>query len=104
MKQMKFYTEDETLNKVLGEKGTSLRDDYEDQIQSFLIGEAIKQARISKNLTQEQLSELLGVKRAQVCRIEKGQNLTFATISRVFKAMNIKASLELGGIGKVALW
>ena len=104
MARMKFYTEEEALNKVLGEKGTPLRDDYEGQMQSYLMGEAIKQARLSKNLTQEQLSELLGVKRAQVCRIEKGQNLTFSTISRVFKAMNINATLELGGIGKVTLW
>lgn len=104
MAQMKFYTEEEALNKVLGKKGKPLRNDYEAKMQSFLMGETIKKARLSKNLTQEQLGELLGVKRAQVSRIEKGQNLTFATISRVFKAMNITASLDLGSCGKVALW
>lgn len=101
---MKFYTEEETLNKTLGKKGTPLRDNYDRQIQSYLMGETIKKARLSKNLTQEQLSVLLGVKRAQVCRIENGHNLTFATVSRVFKAMGINASLELSGIGKIPLW
>ncbi len=104
MTQMKFYTEEEALNEVLGEKGKPLRNDYEVKMQSFLMGETIKKARLSKNLTQEQLGELLGVKRAQVSRIEKGQNLTLATISRVFKAMNITASLDLGSCGKIALW
>lgn len=104
MTPMKFYTEDEALDRLLGKKGEPLRNDYEAKMQSFLMGEAIKKARLSKNLTQEQLGELLGVKRAQVCRIEKGQNLTIATISKVFKAMNIPATLDLGIQGKVALW
>lgn len=103
MAQMSYYTEEEALNKVLGEKGNPLRDDYEANMQSFLMGEAIKKARQSKNMTQEQLGELLGVKRAQISRIERGQNLTLATISKVFKAMNITVSLDLGACGRIAL-
>jgi transcriptional regulator with XRE-family HTH domain len=68
------------------------------------IGEAIKQARQSKNLTQEELGNLIGVQRAQISRIENGKNLTFSTIARVFKAMGISAKLEIGNMGKVALW
>lgn len=103
MAQMSYYTEEEALNKVLGEKGNPLRDDYEANMQSFLMGEAIKKARQSKNMTQEQLGELLGVKRAQISRIERGQNLTLATISKVFKAMNITVSLDLGACDRIAL-
>lgn len=43
---------------------------------TLLIGEAIKQARKEKNLTQEQLGVLMGVQRSQVSRIERGHNLT----------------------------
>ena len=64
----------------------------------------IKQARQSKNLTQEELGNLIGVQRAQISRIENGKNLTFSTIARVFKAMGISAKLEIGSMGKVALW
>lgn len=103
MAQMSYYTEEEALNKVLGEKGNPLRDDYEANMQSFLMGEAIKKARQSKNMTQEQLGVLLGVKRAQISRIERGQNLTLATISKVFKAMNITVSFDLGAYGRIAL-
>lgn len=105
MEEMKFYSEDEALNMVLGTKGTPARDRYETDINNFLIGEAIKQARESKNLTQEQLGELMGVKRAQISKIESGKSVTFSTIVRAFKAMGVKsASLELGSLGKVALW
>lgn len=101
---MKFYTEEEILDKHIGEKGTIQRDKFEADINSFLIGEAIKQARQSKNLTQEELGNLIGVQRAQISRIENGKNLTFSTIARVFKAMGISAKLEIGSLGKVALW
>ena len=88
----------------LGEKGTSARDDYEAEMNSFLMGEAIRKARLSKHLTQEQLGDMIGVKRAQVSRIEKGHNLTFATMARVFRSMGIRATLDMGSVGKVALW
>lgn len=89
---MKFYKEDEMLDKVIGSKGTPERDKYEADIHSFLIGEAIKQARLSKNLTQEDLGKLIGVQRAQISRIENGKNLTFSTIARVFQAMGISCN------------
>ena len=103
MNNPKFYSEEKALDMVLGEKGTSLRNQYETDVQVYLIGEAIRQARQSKNLTQEQLGEMIGVKRAQVSRIENGRNLTLSTVSKVFKAMNIPAWLHLSGIGNVAL-
>lgn len=108
METMKFYTEEEILDKHIGKKGTPKRDQFEADLKadlnSFLIGEAIKQARQSKNLTQEELGNLIGVQRAQISRIENGKNLTFSTIARVFKAMGISAKLEIGSMGKVALW
>lgn len=101
---MKYYTEGEALDKVLGEKGTPLRNQYEADMNAFLIGEAIKKARQSKNLTQEELGAMIGVKKSQVSRIEKGSNITFVTMAKIFRAMGISASFEMAGIGKVALW
>ena len=101
---MKTYTFEESLNRALGKKGEPLRDEYENEMKSFLIGESIRKARQAKELTQEQLGELMGVKRAQVCRIEKGRNLSLNTIARAFKAMGINATLDMGKFGRVALW
>lgn len=104
METMKFYTEEEVLDKYMGGKGTPKRDKFEADMHSFLIGEAIKKARESKNLTQEDLGNLIGVQRAQISRIENGKNLTLSTIARVFQAMGVSAKLEIGNLGKVALW
>ena len=99
MKDNKFYTLGEIEDKYIGKKGTPKRDKYEVDLQtdvhSHFIGEAIKQARLSKNMTQEELGSLIGVQRAQISRIESG---------RIFKAMGISAKLEIGNLGKVALW
>lgn len=105
MEEMKVYTHEEMLDRVIGEKGSPAREKYENDINNFLIGEAIKQTREAKNLTQEQLGELMGVKRAQISKIESGKSISFSTIVRAFKAMGVKtASLDLGSLGKVALW
>ena len=105
MKQMKLYTHEEMLDRVIGVRGTPEREKYEDNINNFLIGEAIKRTREAKNLTQEQLGELMGVKRAQISKIESGKSVNFSTIVRAFRAMGVKsANLDLGSLGKVALW
>ncbi|WP_290380012.1 helix-turn-helix transcriptional regulator, partial [uncultured Muribaculum sp.] len=80
MATMKLYTHADMLDRVIGEKGTPQRDSMEAELQSYLIGEAIKLARKEKKLTQQQLGELMGVQRAQISRIEKGHNLTVSTI------------------------
>ncbi|HBX46070.1 MAG TPA: transcriptional regulator, partial [Porphyromonadaceae bacterium] len=68
------------LDKVIGVEGTHERDAYDTEVNSFLIGESIKQARQSKNLTQEEPGKLIGVQRAQISRIENGKNRTFLII------------------------
>lgn len=73
---MKLYTHEEMLDKVLGKEGEPLRDKYEADINSYLMGETIKKARKAKKLSQEQLGELMGVTKSQVSRIENGKNLS----------------------------
>jgi DNA-binding XRE family transcriptional regulator len=95
---MKTYTLAEVKDKYLGEKGTEERDAYENELRLDLIGEAIKQARKERKLTQTQLGELIGVKKAQISKIEN--NLTdarFETILKVFRALkaNVKFSVEM---------
>lgn len=67
------------------------------------VGEAIRLARKSQNLTQSQLGERLGVGKAQISRIETGDSATLATLSRVFKAMGLTVSIDIGGVGKFPL-
>lgn len=103
MEEMKFYTLEEIKDKHIGKKGTPERDKYEAELQLYLVGEAIKQARKSKNMTQEELAQRIGVQRAQVSKIENGRNLTLATVARVFRAMGLEARLSVAGFGNISL-
>lgn len=106
----KLHSMEEVLDKHFGPIGTPERDEHErrvaNAVHAYHIGEAIKKARIEQNLTQEELGERIGVKRAQISKLEKGYSITIPTMSRVFKALGFAtASLDLGGnLGKVALW
>ncbi len=102
---MKFYTEEEIINKYIGEEGSPKRVAFDKDIEDFLIGEAIKKTRLQQNLTQKQLGELVGVKEAQISKIESGKSITWNTIVKVFKAMGANSgTLDLGEMGRVALW
>lgn len=108
MEKMKLYTMGELLNRDIGPVGTEERDNFErevaEDIHAFHVGEAIKQARLSQSLTQEQLGKKVGVQKAQISRLERGKSISLSSMARVFKAMGIPLTLEVGNIGKVALW
>lgn len=102
MAPMKYSTIEELEDRILGVEGTPRRDAFEaevkEEIRAWHVGEAIKEMRKEKNLTQEQLGELMGVKKAQISKIESGRNVTLSTIARAFHALGVQASLQLGKI------
>lgn len=104
---MRYTTFEELENRYLGKIGTPRRDAYEaavsEEIRAYHIGEAIRAARKEKNMTQEELSALMGVQRSQISKIESGRNLTINTIARAFKALGIHAELTAGDV-TLALW
>ncbi|TDN89247.1 DNA-binding XRE family transcriptional regulator [Salegentibacter sp. 24] len=95
-KGMKTYSLDELTDKYIGEKGTPKRDEFENELRLDLIGNAIKQARKERNLTQAQLGELVGVQKAQISKIENHlTDARFETILKVFKALNAKINFNV---------
>jgi DNA-binding XRE family transcriptional regulator len=58
------------IDKHIGKVGTERRDTFENELRIDLLGQAIKQARQERNLTQAQLGELVGVQKAQISKIE----------------------------------
>ena len=106
---MRLYTLEEVQDELIGPIGTPRRDAFESklaaELEAYKIGEALKKARKEQNLTQKKLGEMVGVKEAQISKIENGKSVAFTTIIRLFKALGAKtASLDLGNMGKVALW
>ena len=104
---MKTYTLEELTDKYIGEVGTPKRDKFEDdlkaELQAYHIGEAIKQARLTKNLTQEQLGEKIGVQKSQISRLERGKSITLSSLMRLFSAMEIPLTLDMEGVGKISI-
>ncbi len=86
--KMKSYTLAEMKDKYIGKVGTVERDKYEYELSMDILGRMIKKARQERNLTQEQLGELVGVQKAQISKLESSANsATIDTILKVFKAL-----------------
>lgn len=93
---MRTYSLEELTDKYIGKKGTGKRDEFENELRLDLLGQAIKRARQERNLTQEQLGALVGVKKAQISKIENSTtDARFATILKVFKALDAKVNFNV---------
>lgn len=100
---MKYYRIETAEDLLLGKKGSQYRDEYDSDLEQLYIGEAIKKVRLSRNMTQEELGAIVGVRRAQICRIEKGHNITLSNLSRLFRAMNVNVRIEIPECGTFIL-
>jgi len=93
---MKTYTLEEVQDKLIGKVGTPDRDKFEYELQMDLIGKAIKQTRMERHLTQEELGKLIGVQKSQISRLESNaSNVTMDTLMRVFTALKAKVKLHV---------
>ena len=93
---MKTTSLDELTDRYIGIKGTKKRDAFDYELTLELLGEAIKQARKERNLTQQQLGELVGVKKSQISKIENSMtDARFETILKVFRALNAKINFNV---------
>ena len=87
---------DKMIDKHIGECGTERREAFENELRIDLLGQAIRQARQERNLTQEQLGELVGVQKAQILKIENSvKNARFETILKVFDALGAKVNFSV---------
>lgn len=94
--KFKTVSLDTMIDKHIGKRGTKRRDAFENELRIDLLGQAIKQARQERNLTQEQLGELVGVQKAQISKIENSvKNARFETILKVFEALGAKVNFNV---------
>ena len=97
-KNIKMMTLDQMKDKDIGKIGTPERDKYEFDLRMEVLGDMIKSVWKERNLTQEQLGELVGVQKSQISKLERNtKNVTIETILKVFKALktNVKFSVEM---------
>ncbi len=94
--EIKSYSLAEMKNKYLGEVGAQERDEYEYELNMDVLGRMIKTARQERNLTQEQLGELVGVQKSQISKLESSTNsATIDTILKVFKALKAEINFNV---------
>ena len=93
---MKTYSLDEMMDKHIGKVGTPNREAFENELRLDLLGEAIRQASKERHLTQEELGQLVGVKKSQISKLENSlTDARFETIIKVFKALNAKVNFNV---------
>lgn len=93
---MKTYSLDEVKDKFIGKKGTIKRDQFEFELQLDLLGDMIKSTRKERNLTQEELGKLIGVRKSQISKLEKNAgNVTMLTVLKVFTALKAKVNFKV---------
>ena len=93
---MKTTSLDTLIDKHIGEVGTSKRDKFENELRLDVLGQTIRKVRKEKKMTQEQLGKLVGVKKAQISKIENNLNdARFETILKVFRALDAKIKFNV---------
>jgi ribosome-binding protein aMBF1 (putative translation factor) len=71
-------------DEVYGRKGTERRDGLEREIEAIRIGLMIREARLAKQMTQQELAEMVSKKRSYISRIEKdGSNMNLKTLYEI---------------------
>ena len=76
------------------------REDYAIWEREYRATVALYKARQRANLTQEELAKRMKIPRANVSRIENGQNVTFATFARYLRSCGFDFSLRIFPIDK----
>ena len=93
---MKLTSIDELTDRVIGEKGSPEREEFEYELRMDILGTIIKETRKKRKLTQEQLGELLGVKKAQISKLENNtKDFRIGTILRALKALGAKVKMTV---------
>lgn len=96
---VKLYSHQEMVDEIIGKKGTPERDLYDKEIEIELLGYEIKKIRKEKNMTQSDLGKLVGVKKAQISRLEASTtNVNIITLLKVFNALEMKLSLNISNL------
>ncbi|HET9058091.1 MAG TPA: helix-turn-helix transcriptional regulator [Chitinophagaceae bacterium] len=94
--KFKTVSLDTMIDKHIGKRGTKKRDAFENELRIDLLGQAIRQARQERHMTQEQLGELVGVQKAQISKIENSvKNARFETILKVFDALGARVNFNV---------
>lgn len=65
------------------------------------IGTLIREERMRRGMTQEELGAKIGVGKAQISKIESAKGLTIKTVTKVLEALSLSATVTLNAPQKI---
>ena len=93
---MNCMTLDELLDVQYGKVGMPERDEFDKETQAFCLAETLKEERLKAGLTQQQLAERIGTKKAYISRLENGKaDVQLSTLFRIFEGLGRRVSLTI---------
>jgi HTH-type transcriptional regulator/antitoxin HipB len=92
-------TFDEFKDKEFGLPGTPEREAYDREAEDFILGVMLKEARLSKGMTQEQLAKKCGTTKAYISKVENNlKDVRLSTLQNIVEnGLNghLKLSVQL---------
>lgn len=77
---------DNHLDEKYGKNGTTSREKYEEEFESFKIGVLIQEARKKQHMTQEELALKVGTTKNYISRIENNaSDIRLSTLMRIIR-------------------
>jgi DNA-binding XRE family transcriptional regulator len=93
---MKLTSIDKLTDEIIGKHGTPERDIFEYDLRMDIIGTMIRDARLKRNMTQDDLGKLLGVQKAQISKLENNtKDFRIGTVIRALEALGAKVKLSV---------
>jgi len=88
-------TLDKLIEENYGKKGNSDRDEFEKGFIDFKIGYLIKEARLKKGLTQQELAERIGINKSYISKIENDvKEIRLSNLQKIIE-VGLGGNLEL---------
>ncbi|HLV23272.1 MAG TPA: helix-turn-helix domain-containing protein [Moheibacter sp.] len=89
------HSANDLLNKEYGKPGTPTREQFNAEALAYYYGELIKETRKEKNLTQQELADLVGKERAYIAKIERGQtDLQISNFIQIISALGLSLQIK----------
>jgi len=77
---------DEFIDEQYGKRGTKKREIFEEGYEEFKLGFLIRQARLAKGMTQEELAEKVGTNKGYISKVENNiKDVRISTLQKIIK-------------------
>lgn len=77
---------DQLIEEQYGTRGAEAREAFEKGYEDFRLGVLLKQARIEKGMTQEELAKKIGTNKSHISRVENNiKDVRISTLKRIIE-------------------